>query len=104
LDHLGSGEVDEFIVELGQLRDPPSLAIVEFLRFSEIQEIEVIGINLNLMWGSVEVVSPFPKGTNNTEEFSVINFVSSFGGVKGFQKEKDWMASSSRVHLRKDRS
>jgi hypothetical protein len=94
LDHLGSGEVDEFIIELRKFGDPSSLAIVEFLGFSEVQEVEVIGIDLNLVWGSVEIVSPFPKGTNNTEEFSVINFVSSFGGIEGFREEKDWMTSS----------
>jgi hypothetical protein len=95
--------MDKFVVKLREFGDPSPLAIVEFLGFSEVQEVQMIGIDLNLMWGSVKVMSPFSQGPNNAEELSIVDFVSSFSGIEGFRKKENWMASSSRVHLREDR-
>jgi Lhr-like helicase len=76
--------MDEFVVKLREFGDPSSLTIIELLRLPEVQEVQMVRINLNLMQGSMEIVSPFSQGTNNAEELSIVDFVSLFSGIKGF--------------------
>jgi hypothetical protein len=79
-----------------------ALAIIEFLGFSEIEEVKVIGVDLDLMWGSVEIVSPLVQGSNAAKEFSIIDLVSSFCRVEGLRQETDGVSFSRGIHLGKN--
>jgi hypothetical protein len=65
--------MNEFVIELGKFGDPSSLAVVELLGFSEVQKIEMVGIDLNLVWRSMEIVSPLPKSANNTQDVMTLD-------------------------------
>jgi hypothetical protein len=80
------------------------LSVVEFLGFSEVQKVQVIGVNQSLVGGAVEIVPPLLKGSDDPQEFSVVDLVSSFRWVESFGKETDRVAPSGGVHLRKYRS
>ena len=49
-DHRSARLVVEFDVELCEVQRPSGLSVVEFVCFSEVFEVLVIGPNLNVMW------------------------------------------------------
>jgi hypothetical protein len=78
------------------------LSIVKFLGLLEVEEIQMVGIDLDLVQRPVKIVTPFSKGMDNAEEFVVVNFVLSFSGTKGFREEEHWVALPSQIHLCKN--
>ena len=73
-----SRDVDHCQVEVSEVNEPVSLSVIEVLGGAEVSEILVVGEDLDRERRSVEVVSPRFQGTDDSEEFSVIDVVVSF--------------------------
>jgi hypothetical protein len=89
--------MDEFIVELVEFGDPSLSAVIESLWFSEVKKIQVVGVDEGLVGGTVNVMFPFPRGANDSEEFSIIDFVAVFRASEGLGKEADGVVFASGV-------
>ena len=71
-------DVDHFQVKVGEVNEPMGLLSVEVLGGMEVGEVFVVGEDLDREGGSVEVVAPRFQGTDDGEEFSVVNVVVPF--------------------------
>ena len=73
-----SRDMDHFQVKVSEINEPASLSMIEVLGGTEVGEILVVCKDLYGKWGPMEVVSPGFQGTDDGEEFSVIDVVVSF--------------------------
>ena len=77
--------MDHFKVEVGQVDEPTCLAVVKRLGLAEVGKVLVVGEDLYGEGGTVEIVTPGFQGTNDGEEFAIIDVVVPFCGGKGLQ-------------------
>ena len=70
-----SRDVGKAEIKLRDVKEPASLATVEFLGLSEIREVFVVGEYLDWGGGSEEIMSPGIKGSHDCKEFVVIDVV-----------------------------
>ena len=71
--------MDHSQIKVGKVDEPAGLSSVEVLGGTEVGEVFVVGEDLDGEGGSMEVVSPRFQGTDDSEEFSVINVIVSLG-------------------------
>jgi hypothetical protein len=76
---LAGSEVEDVFVRVED-EGPPNLAAGKYLGGVEVFEIFVVGVDLDRVWGALEVVSPDFEAVDNSEEFFVVDFVVAFGG------------------------
>ena len=56
-----------------------------------VQEIGVIGVDLDCMHGLMQIVSPVPKHFDEGQEFAVIHIIVSLRIIHGLREECNWM-------------
>ena len=71
--------MDHVEVKVGEVDEPSCLSPIEGLGLAEVGEVFVVCENLYRERGAMEVVTPGFQGTDDREEFSVINIVVLFG-------------------------
>jgi len=86
-DHLFARYVNQLEIELRQVERPLGLSSIEFLCASEVCQIFVIRMNYCSVHRSLNVVTPFGEGTNDGQQFSIVDFVVSFSRGEGFGYE-----------------
>ena len=67
--------MDHFEVKVSEVNEPACLAAVKCLGLTEIGQVLVVGEDLYWEGGAVEIVAPRLQGTNNSEEFVVVDVV-----------------------------
>ena len=60
---------------------------VETLGGVEVGEVLMVIEDNSRKWGSLDVVSPGAESADDTEKFSIVNLIVSFGGGKGLENE-----------------
>ena len=75
---------------------------VERLGLVEISKVLVVGEDLYGEGGTVEIVVPGLQGANNSEKFSVINIVITFGGGEGLREVRAGVPVAVGVSLKED--
>ena len=68
----------EMQVEVHEIKEPSSLMMVQALGGTEEGKVFMIGENLDGEWRTMEVMMPSFEGTNNREEFMIINIIVAF--------------------------
>jgi len=89
--------MDQLKVEFRQVERPLSLSSVKFLCISEVRQILVIRMNHSGVRRSLDIMMPFGESTNDGQQFSVIDFIVSFGSRECFGDEGTWMSISISV-------
>ena len=97
-----SGDMDHLEVKVGEVNEPACLAAVECLRLAEIGEVLVVSKDLHREGGAMEIVAPGFQGTNDSEEFAVIDVIISFGGGEGLGEIGAGVPISVGISLEKD--
>ena len=76
-----SGDMDHF-----QVDEPMRLVAVERLGLAKIGKVLVVGEDLHRKGGAMKVVAPRFQGTDNGQEFAVIDVIVSFCGGEGLRE------------------
>ena len=67
--------MDHFKIEVSEVNEPARLSEIECLGLIEIGEVFVICENLHRKWRAMKVVAPRFQGTDDCEEFSVVDVI-----------------------------
>ena len=97
-----SWDVDHFQVEVCKVDEPAGLSSVEVLGGTEVGEVFVVGEDLDWEGGSMEVVSPRFQGSDDGEEFSVVNVIVPFCWGERLGEVGTWVPFAIGVGLEKD--
>ena len=97
-----SWDVDHFQVKVCEVNEPAGLSSVEVLGGMEVGEVFVVGEDLDWERGSVEVVPPRFQGSDDSEEFSVVNVVVPFSWGERLREVGTWVPFAVGVGLKKD--
>ena len=73
----------ELEVKVCQVYKPASLSAGEMLGLAEISEVFIVSEDLYWKRGSLKVVVPHLQGIDDSEEFSVVDIIVSFGWEEG---------------------
>ena len=94
--------MDHSEVEIHQVKEPMGLSAVQCLGFVEVRQVFVIGEDLDGEGGTMEVMSPGFEGTDDSQEFSVVNIIVPFCWGEGLREVGTGMPFAIRVSLEKD--
>jgi hypothetical protein len=81
---------------------PLGLAVVQGLWLMEVHKVFVIGKHLDGKWGSMEIVTPGFKGSDDSEQFSVIDVIVPLSWAKGLREVGAGMPITVGVSLEED--
>ena len=70
--------MDHFQVKVGKVNEPSGLSVTKGLGETEVGEVFMVSEDLYRKRGSVEVVLPGFQGTDDSEEFPVVDVVVSY--------------------------
>src|SRR6267154_1542262 len=106
-ESIGSGkfaprDVMEFKVKLIQGKLPASLAAGKVLSGAEVKEVLMVGKDNDRVWVPFEVMAPSLQGSDDGKEFSIIDLIVSFCGVKGLGEVSTRVVGSILISLKKD--
>src|SRR6267154_311183 len=92
----------EFKVKLIQGELPASLAAGKVLSGAKVKEVFMVSEDNDRVWVPFEVMAPSFQGSDNGKEFSIIDLIVSFCGVKGLGEVSTGMIRSVFISLKKD--
>ena len=75
-------DVDDFKIKVGEVKQPPSLIVVEVLGLMGVCQIFVICEDLDWKEKVMEIISPRLQGADDCKKLSVIDVVIIFHGDK----------------------
>ena len=78
--------MDHLEVKVSKVNEPTRLAMVKCLGLTEIGQVLVVSEDLYWKGGAVEIVAPGLQGTNDCEEFPVVDVVVRSAGEKDCER------------------
>ena len=82
-------------VESGKVQRPLGLPLIQLLGCAEVLKVLVVHLNLNLAWGTFEVVPPLLQCMDDCQHFLAMDFVVPLNRAEAFGEEGDWMPFST---------
>ena len=74
-DEKVTQDMDNLEIKICKVKQPPGLAVVEVLGWTEVHQVLMIGEDLDRERGPVEVVYPGFQSTDDSKEFLVVDVI-----------------------------